>query len=150
MMVEDCCALVWGCQQCHAFQGAIPKAPLCPIWVHALLELVHVDFMSVESTMELNKPPSVKNILVITDHFMHYALAMVMRDETTKTVARVLYEWSIAVFDVPTKLLSDCRVNFTSALVEELCATFDIQKCHTTAYHTQCNGQVEHFHETLF
>ena len=35
-------------------------------------------------------------------------------------------------------------------LVEELCAAFGIQKCRTTAYHTQCNGQVEHFHQTLF
>ena len=60
---------------------------------------------------------------------MHYALAMVMRDQTTKTVARVLYEWFIAVFGVPTKLLSDHGANFTSTLVEELCAMFGIQKC---------------------
>ena len=62
MMVDDCRALVRGCQQCHAFEGVMPKAPLCPIRVHTLLELIHVDFMSVESTMELNKPPSVKNM----------------------------------------------------------------------------------------
>ena len=37
-----------------------------------------------------------------------------------------------------------------SALVEELCSTFGIQKCRTMAYHAQCNGQVEHFHQTLF
>ena len=37
-----------------------------------------------------------------------------------------------------------------SALVEELCTTFGIQKCQTTTYHQQCNGQVEHFHQTLF
>ena len=100
--------------------------------------------------MELNKPPSVKNVLVITDHFTHYILAMVMRDQTAKTVARVLYEWFIAVFGMPAKLLSDCGANFTSALVEELCAAFGIQKCHTTAYYKQCNGQVECFHQTLF
>ena len=41
-------------------------------------------------------------------------------------------------------------VNFTSTLLEELCSAFGIQKCRTTAYHTQCNGQVEHFHQTLF
>ena len=41
-------------------------------------------------------------------------------------------------------------MNFTSALVEELCSAFSIQKCRTTAYHTQCNGQVEHFHQMLF
>ena len=27
---------------------------------------------------------------------------------------------------------------------------FSIQKCRTMAYHAQCNGQVEHFHQTLF
>ena len=37
-----------------------------------------------------------------------------------------------------------------SALVEELCSAFGIQNCRTTAYHAQCNGQVEHFHQTLF
>ena len=41
------------------------------------LALVHVDFTSVESTMELNKPPSVKNVLVITDHFTRYTLAII-------------------------------------------------------------------------
>ena len=51
---------------------------------------------------------------------------------------------------MPAKLLSDRGVNFTSALVEELCSAFGIQKCRTTAYHAQCNGQVERFHQTLF
>ena len=37
-----------------------------------------------------------------------------------------------------------------SALAEELCSTFGIQKCRTTAYHAQCNEQVECFHQTLF
>ena len=79
--------------------------------------------------MELNKPPSVKNMLVITNHFMHYAMAVITKDQTAKTVVKVLYERFIVVFGVPAKLLSDQGVNFTSALVEELCAVFGIQKC---------------------
>ena len=106
--------------------------------------------MSVESTMELNKPPSVKNTLVITDHFTRYALAVVTKDQMAKILTKVLYERFIAVFGAPAKLLSDCGVNFTLALVEELCAVFGIQKCQTTAYNVQCNGQVERFHQTLF
>ena len=86
--------------------------------------------------MELNKPPVVKNALMIMDHFMRYALVVVTKDQTARTVVKVFYKCFIA--------------NFTSTLVEELCAAFGIQKCRTTAYHTQCNGQVECFHQTLF
>ena len=149
-MVEDCCAIVKGCPHCQAFKGEVPRAPLCPSRVYAPLELVHLDYTSVESTMELNKPPRVKNVLVMTDHFMRYAPAVVTKDQMAKTVAKVFHECFIAVFGVPTKLLSDRGANFTSALVEELCSAFGIQKCWTTAYHTQCNEQVEHFHQTLF
>ena len=90
----------------------------------------------------------VKNVLVITDHFMRYALAVVTKDQMAKMVVKVFYECFIAIFGAPTKLLSDRGANFTSALVEELCS--GIHKCRTTAYHTQCNRQVEHFHQTLF
>ena len=92
----------------------------------------------------------VKNVLVMTDHFMRYALVVVMKDQTAKMLAKVFYECFIAVLGVPAKLLSDRGANFTSTLVEELCSAFGIQKCRTTAYHAQCNGQVEHFHQMLF
>ena len=128
----------------------MPKAPLCPIWVYASLELVHLDYTSIESMMELNKPLVVKNVLMMMDHFKRYALVVVTKDQTAKTVAKVFYQCFIAVFGAPAKLLSDRGVNFTSALVEELCAAFGIQKCRITAYHAQCNGQVKHFHHTLF
>ena len=100
--------------------------------------------------MELNNPPIVKNVLVITDHFIRYALVVVTKDQTTKTVTNVFYECFIVVFGVPMRLLSDRGANLTATLVEELCATFGIQKCCTTTYHAQCNGQVEHFHQMLF
>ena len=54
------------------------------------------------------------------------------------------------IWCMPTKLLSDRGVNLTSALAEELCSAFGIQKYRTTAYHAQFNGQVERFHQTLF
>ena len=75
---------------------------------------------------------------------------MVTKDQTAKTIIRVLYERFIVVFGVPAKILNDCGANFTSTLVEELCAVFGIQKFRTMAYHAQCNGQVECFHQTLF
>ena len=130
MMAEDCRAIVRGCPRCQAFEGEVPRASFCPIRAYAPLELVHLDYTTIEST--------------------RYALAVVTKDQMAKTVAKVFYEHFIAVFRVPAKLLSDRRANFTSTLVEELCSAFGIQKCRTMAYHAQCNGQVEHFHQTLF
>ena len=149
-MAEDCCVIVRGCPHCRAFEGEVPKAPLCSIRVYAPLELVHLDYTNIESTMELNRPPVVKNVLVMMDHFTRYTLAVVMKDQTAKTVTKVFYQPFIAVFGAPVKLLSNRGANFTSAVVKELCAAFSIQKCRTTAYHAQCNGQVECFHQMLF
>ena len=103
LMDDNCQALVRSCQHCHTFEGAIPKAPLYLIRVHMPLELIHINFTSVESMMELNKPPYVKNILVIADHFTRYMLAVVTRDQTAKTITKVLYERFIAVFGMPAK-----------------------------------------------
>ena len=84
------------------------------------------------------------------DHFTRYMMAFITKDQKAKTVTHILYEQFISVFGAPAKLLSDHGTNFISTLVEELCSAFSIQKCRTTAYHTQCNGQVERFHQTLF
>ena len=92
----------------------------------------------------------VKNVLVMTNHFTRYALVVVTKDQMANTVVKVFYECFIAVFGVTTKLLSNRGANFTSALVEDLCSAFGFQKCRTTAYHAQCNGQVECFHQMLF
>ena len=46
--------------------------------------------------MELNKPPMVKIVLVMTDYFMRYALAVVTKDQMAKMVAKVFYKHFIA------------------------------------------------------
>ena len=57
MMVEDCQAIVRECPRCQAFKGEVPRAPLCLIRAYAPLEFVHLNYTSIESMMELNKPP---------------------------------------------------------------------------------------------
>ena len=104
MVTEDCQAIVRGCLHCQAFEGEVPRAPLCQIQAYAPLELVHLNCTSM---MELNKPPAVKNVLVMTNHFTRYALVGVTKDQMAKTVVKVFYECFIAVLIVPAKLLSD-------------------------------------------
>ena len=88
-------------------RGCAGQSPVVPYPSIPPLELVHVDFTSIEMTMELNRPPSVKNVLVLTNHFMRYAMAFIAKDQKANTVAHILYEQFITVFGMPTKLLSD-------------------------------------------
>ena len=97
MIVEDCKALVQSCPRCCTFEGVIPKVPLCLIRAHVPLELVHMDFTSMELMMELNKSLSMKNVFVMMDHFMHYTLAVITKDQTAKTMAKVLYGSNICL-----------------------------------------------------
>ena len=65
---------------CLQYEGGTPKAPLCPIVATTPLDLLHVDFTSIETTMELNQSHRVANILVFQDHFTKHVLAYVTPD----------------------------------------------------------------------
>ena len=66
------------CQCCQIFEGAIVKASLYPIKAFVPLELVHIDFTSIETTTKH------KDVLVITDHFTRYSMAFVTKDQKAK------------------------------------------------------------------
>ena len=84
-----------------------PKAPLCLIVATAPLDLLHVDFTSIETTLELNQSPRVANVLVLQDHFTKHIPVYVTPDQTVKIVAKFLYGGYISIFGAPARLLSD-------------------------------------------
>ena len=57
------------CRCCLQYEGGTSKAPLCPIVATAPMDLLHIDFMSIETMMELAKSPQIANILVFQDPF---------------------------------------------------------------------------------
>ena len=61
-MVNQMRQVIKTCRHCLQYEGATPKAPLCPIAATAPLDLVHVDFTSIETTMDLDKSPRVANV----------------------------------------------------------------------------------------
>ena len=108
-------------------KGSTPRAPLCPIVATTPLDLLHVDFMSIETMMELDRSPRVANVLVFQDHFTKHVLAYVTPDQTAKTITKFLYGGSVSVFGAPARLLSDGGTSFTSSIIEELCKILVIQ-----------------------
>ena len=137
------------CTHCLQYEGGFPKAPLCPIVTMAPLDLLHVDFTSIETTMEPNKSPTVANVLVFQDHFTKHVLAYVTPDQTVKTVAKFLYGGYISIFRAPARLLSDRGDNFISSVIEEMCKILGVKQLWTTPYHPQTNGLVERSHQMI-
>ena len=109
----------------------------------APLDVLYVDFTSIETTLEPNQSPRVANVLVFQDHFMKHMLAYVSPNQTAKTIIKFLYQGYISVFGAPARLLSDKGVNFMSNVIEEMCKILGVKKLWTMPYHSQTNGLVE-------
>ena len=119
--------IIRACTCCLQYDSGIPKAPVCPIVATAPLDLLHADFTSIETTLELNQLPRVTNILVFQDHFTKHVLAYVTPDQTAETIAKFLYGGYISIFGTPARLLSDRGTRFTSNIIEELCEILGVK-----------------------
>ena len=148
-MVKQMRQTIRACTHYLQYEGGLPKAPLCPILTTAPLDLLHVDFTSIETTLEPNQSPRVNNILVFQDHFMKHVLAYVTPDQSAKTIAKFLYGGYISIFGAPARLLSDRGASFTSKVIEELCKILGIKQMQTMPYHPQTNGLVERLHQMI-
>ena len=139
-MAKQMSQVTKACRCCFQYEGSTPKAPLCPIVATTPLGLLHVDFTSIETTMELDKSPRVTNVLVFQDHFTKHVLAYVTPNQTAKTVTKFLYGGYISIFGAPARLLSDRGTSFTSSIIEELCKILGIQQLQTMPYHPRLMG----------
>ena len=118
-------------------------APLVNITATRPLELVCMDFLTLEPDSS-----NTKDILVITDHFTKYAVAIPTSNQKARTVAKCLWDHFIVHYGIPERLHSDQGPDFESRTIKELCELAGIRKIRTTPYHPRGNP-VERFNRTL-
>ena len=148
-MVNQIRQSIKACMCCLQYEGGFPKAPLCPIVATTPLDLLHVDFTSIKTTLEPNQSPRVANVLVFQDRFMKHVLAYVTPDQTAKTIAKFLHQGYISIFRALARLLSDRGGSFTSSIIQEMCKILGIKGLQTMPYHPQTNGLVERSHQMI-
>lgn len=110
--------------------GPEVRASLTPILISYPFEVVGVDSLC------LGRPDDrYPYILVMTDLFSKYALAVPTKDQSAVTKAQALYHNLIGTFGCPERILTDWGAAFESTLVQEVCQLHGCQKSRTTAYH---------------
>ena len=135
-MQTEATQYVLKCTRCLRRKTPSQVAPLQTIHMTQQLELVHMDYLSLEPSKG-----NIENVLVITDHFTGYALAYPSKTQTAQATARILWDNFICHYGFLEKFISDQGRNFDSDLIKELCKIAGVQKLHTTPYHPQGNGQ---------
>jgi len=120
------------------------RAPLVSIQTSAPLELVCMDFLTLEPSRG-----GQQHVLVVTDHFTRYAQAYPTKNMTAKTTAEAFFNNFVVHYGLPRRIHSDQGANFTGKVMKELCQLLRIEKSRTTPYHPMGNGMCERFNRTL-
>lgn len=141
-MATDLQRRIKRCERCTRSGVQTQKAPMSTIMTTYPLELLSIDFLTIEVKGQK------QNILVVLDHFTKFAQAILTKDQTAKTVAKALWNEVFMTYGFPSRILSDQGRDFESKLIQELCCLAGIQKCRTTPYHPSGNP-VERWNRTL-
>lgn len=103
-----------------------PPAPLVNITTSRPLELLCMDFLSLEPDSS-----NTQDILVLTDHFTKFAVALPTPNQKAKTEAKYLCDNCIVYYDIPERIHTDQGTDFESRMIKELCVVAGIQKSQT-------------------
>ena len=137
---------VRNCEKCCIFEAKPQIPPMEPILCTEPLDLVHIDYVSMEVMVGVKEKPIVKNVLVVEDHSTCYTQAYVTNNHMARTTVCFLYEF-FSVFGFPRRLMSDQAAKFMGQVISELCDLLGITKIRTSPYHPQTNGAVERVHQ---
>ncbi|XP_048842280.1 uncharacterized protein LOC125715081 [Brienomyrus brachyistius] len=137
------------CQMCERCQVAKDNQPVAHSYMGHLLASKPNEILAIDYTVLEPACNGLENVLVMTDIFSKYTLAIPTRDQRASTVAQVLVSEWFYKFGVPARIHSDQGRNFESLLIRQLCDLYGIERSHTTPYHPAGNGQCERFNRTL-
>ena len=143
-MAKDIEEYVRACRRCIQRKAPAKQAPLIPIVTTQPLEVVSMDHLTLEPSKG-----GFQHILVMTDLFTRYAVAVPVQNLSAVTTAKAFINHFVVHYGIPQRIHSDQGGAFESRVVKELCRTLDIKKSRTTSYHPEGNAVTERMNRSL-
>ena len=146
-MAKDAQSWVTNCRGCQIARGDynLPKPKIGHLEAHNPLDLVCLDFTKIDPSKT-----GKENILVITDTFTKFSLAVCTPNQTVKTVAKILVEKWFHVYRVPSRIHSNQGRCFDSNIIKALCKMYSVEQSFTSPYNQCGNAFCKRFNGTLF
>ena len=146
-MVKDAQNWVTGCHRCQVARGDYnqPKPRIYHLEANNPLDLICLDFTKIDPSKMFKE-----NVLVITDAFSKFSLAVCTPNQMAKTVAKVLVEKWFHVYGIPSRIHSDQGHCFDSNIIKALCKMYGVEQTFTSPYNPRGNAFCERFNRTLF
>ena len=117
-MTQDANSWVEQCRRCEVAKGDynIPKPKYGHLIAHNPLVLVCLDFTKVDPSKG-----GKENVLVMTDAFTKFSVAVTSNNQQALTVAKALVERWFHVYGIPSHIHSDQGKSFDNKIIDALC-----------------------------
>ena len=145
-LTADVKRFIQTCEKCQlAKSNTPPQAPLQSLPIpDGPNERVHIDLMG---PLQCNGP--FKYILVATDAFTKYAIAVPIPNKKAQTIVQALYDNWITTFTCPKLWVSDQGKEFCNQMFKTFNDLFGIKAATTSPYHPQSNSSAESYNRTI-
>ena len=138
---EDTKRYLSECERCAVSKGPYiqVKSPLASIVATKPLEVLAMDFTQLEKASNGRE-----NVLVLTDVFSKFTIAIPTRNQKASTMVKALIRELFLVYGVPKRLHSDQGRSFEAEIVKELCQTYVVKKSRSLLFVMVylCHGHV--------